>query len=60
MWRAEALHLADSLAEAIRAESRGDIEAWVGLVRTDPERLGSAFYMVYQIARDYLERWPPS
>ena len=44
------------LIKIIKTHDLDSLEAWIKSINFDPESLGSAFYMVYQFAEDYLRK----
>jgi hypothetical protein len=53
-WQVQSRQLTDLLTIAIRNKSNKDIKEWIDNINFNPEALGSAFFMVYQFAVDYL------
>ena len=48
--------LTQHLIEIIKTHDSGSLSAWLKNINIDPESLGSAFYIVYQFAEEYMEK----
>jgi hypothetical protein len=52
----QARNLTQRLIQIVEAHDTGSLITWIKRIDFDPESLGSAFFMVYQFARDYLQK----
>jgi hypothetical protein len=52
----QARNFNQNLIEIVKAHDAGRLTTWTKSINFDPESLGSAFYMVYQFAEDYLQK----
>jgi len=54
--RADAFILTTQLITLVKVSDSGGIRSWIKNNSDDPERHGSAFFMIYQFAVDYLKK----